>query len=558
MIYALYRKRLSPLLISCLISLSFFAIFFIVFTPTFETNDDFMMKYIINGSYTGTPESRVVFINTILSHSLSFLYTYVPFIDWYSGTWYTTLFISFLTLLYTAVSSLKQKIIKLLFLLVVIIFYLRFMLFLQFTTTAAAATISGLYLYFYTVSSKEKSILFLHTIIGFLLLMGSLIRFDAFLLIVILGAPLVLYSYRIYKANRKQTATFFLIFIGVLVLTRIIDHLAYQSDPSWSSYVEFQKWRGYFHLHELFNYHDNKTVYDTLGWDYSDYYMLTRWFYMDEKQFSANNIKYIVEAIKYKTLNGYILYNSLITAIRGLFKAGSYLFIMISFLILLRSIVHVHWKKYVLTTCIFSLGVILHFSYVQWLPERVVLPIIFFCVLTSFLFISSHDYKKPQTFMSKMLFIYICCMFGGMWLMQMHNIIQRNRHNVQRAHDVNIMITALPSSNKSLTFIWGPSFPFEYTYVFDPGTKLRNKNLLIGLFLQRIPYDYHIMKRFNITNLYRTLYLNPHLYLVAFPQDIPYLTNLIEHRYGEQVTTRKIVPFTLDYETSYLYKIERK
>lgn len=70
---------------SCLlINAALFAILIVWGNPIFATNDDYRMRLIVSGNYSGEPNNQAVFINIILSTLLSWLYKTIPSIEWYA------------------------------------------------------------------------------------------------------------------------------------------------------------------------------------------------------------------------------------------------------------------------------------------------------------------------------------------------------------------------------------------------------------------------------------------------------------------------------------------
>ena len=60
-----------------------FAVFFLCFTPSYETNDDPNMQWIASGFYTGHPSEYLVFSNVLIRWAVKSLYTLVPGCNWY-------------------------------------------------------------------------------------------------------------------------------------------------------------------------------------------------------------------------------------------------------------------------------------------------------------------------------------------------------------------------------------------------------------------------------------------------------------------------------------------
>ena len=102
---SMYQKHKKIIVsTSCiLINTILFGILIYKGNPIFATNDDYRMRLIISGEYSGTPNSQVVFLNILLSSILSKLYAFNPHIEWYGwyfelGIYLTTLAVSYIFL----------------------------------------------------------------------------------------------------------------------------------------------------------------------------------------------------------------------------------------------------------------------------------------------------------------------------------------------------------------------------------------------------------------------------------------------------------------------------
>ena len=55
----------------------------LIFGYSFSTNDDAMLRNIVNGNYTGTPDAHLIYIMYPLGWILKCLYQIAPVIPWY-------------------------------------------------------------------------------------------------------------------------------------------------------------------------------------------------------------------------------------------------------------------------------------------------------------------------------------------------------------------------------------------------------------------------------------------------------------------------------------------
>lgn len=159
------------------------AILCVLFLPwRFQVNDDELMMWLVNGAYTGTPESYVVFIHPILSWFCSVLYTLVPHLPWYPIVWISILWFSYLVFVGQVFEKCKEGWLASCWNLIILAFLVHFTFFLQFSMVAAFAVSSGL-LARLIQCQKVNSSFWRVYLTDFLILGGFLVRPEVALLL---------------------------------------------------------------------------------------------------------------------------------------------------------------------------------------------------------------------------------------------------------------------------------------------------------------------------------------------------------------------------------------
>lgn len=212
----------------------------IFFIPIrFEENDDLIMLLIASGNYLGIPDGHLVFINVLLGYPLTLLYQLYNSIEWY--TWFF-IALHFISLSVITTSIVKNQISNLAkWVLIAVVYSIEFRIFtaLQFTTTASITTLAGLVLLGKTNSKKN---------IGFsiiLITLGSLIRFEAAMLVALISAPLFLNFQFVNRRIILQNKTIVFILVGVFCFSlTLVNNLIYKSQDKWVEYFDYNKVRG--------------------------------------------------------------------------------------------------------------------------------------------------------------------------------------------------------------------------------------------------------------------------------------------------------------------------
>ncbi len=202
----------------------------------YEENDDIVMCLISQGLGGGEPSPYLVFINYFYGLFLVLLYKISASVEWYTLMFCVLHIISFSIILYYIIKSTTNKITKLLF---IILFYgleITFITLLQFTTTAAIVTFAGFMLVSFATDKKK--------LLGvFLLIVGSLIRFEAAMLVLVFSIPIMFLLSNSLKKYRYNIVLLAAGIIGIISF-KIADSYMYSLDKDWSYYMQYNKVRG--------------------------------------------------------------------------------------------------------------------------------------------------------------------------------------------------------------------------------------------------------------------------------------------------------------------------
>ena len=247
----------------------------------FEENDDVMMAMIANGTYSGTPDCHLVYINVIYGAMLAALYRLTTAIEWYT--------LSFAILHILSASVISYSIITMpnrarwekgLWLAVLYVLWARIIIALQFTTTAGITCLAGCTLLLRKESfrSRWSGVV--------LVVIAALVRFWAAGLVGVLMAPIIVYTYRLEW--RKYMAI--VVMLGAVVVCRYTNRVVYDNNPEWRYFREYNLLRA--KLNDNPNAYRMTTAQLPEGIDPMDYQLLMR-FVPDAEQIDLPAIRRI-------------------------------------------------------------------------------------------------------------------------------------------------------------------------------------------------------------------------------------------------------------------------
>ncbi len=287
------KKRVIIILACILINLILFLIICNYFDMYFATNDDYRMRLIVNGGYTGNPSINTVFIKTFISRILCALYTFKNNIPWYGILMLFSMYTTSTYFLWTLISLCRTKssytftsILYIIFFIFIIQKHLREV---QFTIVSAfwgfCAIISLLNIidnletkdYANENSfSNNKHFYWFH---GFVFTLSCVFSYSFREKIFLMTIPLIIYIVAIKGIKNKKLIAKL---VPICTITLIglsavfIDNAYYTNSKDYKEYNEFNKLRSKIYDYNYIPapYDEYKSFYDSLGLTEGDYKVL--------------------------------------------------------------------------------------------------------------------------------------------------------------------------------------------------------------------------------------------------------------------------------------------
>ena len=267
------------------VNIAFFALMAAVLPMQFEENDDVVMAMIANGTYSGSPDCHLVYINVIYGAVLAFLYGITKAVEWYTLAFAALHVLSMSVLVYCVwTTENRSSWERLLWLIVLYVLWARIIVALQFTTTAGLVCLAGC-----TLLLRESPKARWSGVV--MVVIAALIRFMAAGLVGLLMTPIIIYTYRLKW--RKYIAI--VVMLMAVVGCRMVNRYVYDSDPEWKYYREYNQLRA--------QLNDNPNAYklqpDQLpeGVEWTDYQLLLS-FIPDPEQIDLPTIRKISAVVE--------------------------------------------------------------------------------------------------------------------------------------------------------------------------------------------------------------------------------------------------------------------
>lgn len=293
----------SPFKLSLSINLFFLITHLLFGHIKYEVSDDFIMQLLVSGGYTGTPSPEIVFMNILIGYFLSFLYTYLPHINWFFWMHIFVIFISCFSICYIILKIKNTAIIKFLIVVFLCFFSPDLYLLIQFTKTSTVALLaSAMFFLYWLIYSTQLHYLIFASMMSFI---GLAIR-DKCINIILPYFILIVFFYLIINRNiitKKKILNILIIFsisFGNLTLLNIINRYYEDNHANYKSYIQYNSIRASVLDYPYYDYSKLQEPLQEIGINENDYLNLTHWNFIDTDFFDYEKLNNI-----YDVLNDY-------------------------------------------------------------------------------------------------------------------------------------------------------------------------------------------------------------------------------------------------------------
>lgn len=381
---------------------------------SYEVNDDAFLNLIVSGTF-GKKYAMNVYNNVLFGWILTALYSISKNHNWYTLTEYVICFGSIMVL---GISNIRRnKIVRGYLTNIVILLATTFSLIcrMNYSKTGAIAMLAGLYLMGSCADREdyeERGNLFFGIVGGIFFFFGGLLRKDTVYAVAPFAALLLLYLILKYKnASIKRAVPLFA--AGVLLCAAwVANACAYNSNPDWKYYNEYNKARTDVLDFGVPDYSQNRESYEAMGLTETDILMLGIYYFADDEVFSIDRLNQIVE-LREKNKEKVPLSERLKNTAEAFVRtAGSIRTIYVFLFLFLVGCINTDKKKfgYQLCAVLLAAGEVLWLIWINRTPDRsVFVPAVSCIVLLLFFF------SKEQEDSFKRVVETVCILLVGIY-----------------------------------------------------------------------------------------------------------------------------------------------
>lgn len=507
----------KPFLASLCINTLLFFVFYIVFYSRFGTTDDIEMQMVLAGKMVlQEPSPYLRYSHIVVGWLLSTLYSWFPSISWYTYCLVSAHLMGMTALLYV-VLKLKPSYFRLAaYFLLFLIGETVLLQELQFTSASLVLQIGAIALLYLTFSSAHAKKIW-YALAAMMLLWGAMIRWETFLLAVLLGIPLLLYGIS-QKAHKKVPHILFCILIIGSAWT--MDQWSYSihnQHPGWKTFHAYKKLLSGQAILDFRNpnYEWSASTADDyfykVGWEYEDLQLFKHWFFADSSVYGYDQFAALQYAfqdcplpkehlqdkvwqffIQYP-LSDYVYYSFLILVLT-LFLSGDN-----------------RWRQFTLFgTLVMILGILAMLFIYQHLPERVSYSMAFYLICISSIFFSIDAFLSKRT---KIWSLILLSFFA------VSNLKMVTKRSSEVAFDKMYFTQALDSldAQPEQLYIGGGDYYMQATitpFQSLTDTIFDNFNMLDFGHLANTPTHYQQLQHFDIENIHTQAIGDSSIYLI--------------------------------------------
>ncbi|HTC22678.1 MAG TPA: hypothetical protein VK859_17615 [bacterium] len=538
------RPFASPFFKSLGLTLCLFLTGLLFLRPYFQTADDAFFVLILKGiGFSDRPCEFLIFTNILVGLILKTLYAWIPQVAWYCLFLFSVLFLSTLAFGWILFSKVKNALFLLLMMAIFIPLFLHYYALPTYTESAFWAAQSGLLLLVFLPHPKEA-----RALAGSLLVLSSLIRFNAFLLTLPFFLVFWIIDLHEKKGDLKGLKTFFLS-VGLLVLAGYsFDLFYYRMNPAWRQAREYAEDYNRLVEYKMADYKKDQKLFESFGWSPADLDEFQEWDWLGKK-FGPETVRALSQQAGYD-------WTAKIKSWEGL--KTRFLYVQI-FLFLIWAAIAIRRRSAILflilnTLAVFSILLVL--VLLMKLVPRVFYPLMFYWNLSNALSVASHRPDGPGIPQVK---------WAGAWGLTFilasvlvffsftAKIFHENHLSREKSVRFSRFLDSLPLQKDDLLVIGYGGFAIQDLPAFDPFDSFGRFQFFVLAWMQRSPLVQGTLERFHLADPLGDIVDRKDIFISFYNQD-PVYQRYLKETYNLSVETN---PFQVEPDYS-LYRMVSK
>lgn len=515
----------------------------------FSTNDDAMLRNIVNGTYTGTPEAHLVYIMYPLSWIWKCLYLMLPTMPWYDIFMVGMHYVCWFMLLFRLGQQFRGNIAKLVSQVLgmgtLIIIDFPYLVMHQYTVLAALLAVVAIF-WLATGKAESKKEYWADRIICIIFLTLCLwLRKQVFFMALPIGFfVLVLEFASAHKIKKKcldvikRPAVFLGSIVIIVAISFVVEKVAYSS-PEWKDFQVYNEARtDIYDFYGIPSYDTYASEYEALDLNYGDWLVIDHYDGGLVQELDSEKLSGVAELSKQNWLEIQKYYNVFLQNLYSVCKIVLYndvqpigIILTILYVVSLWSCYKKEDKAGALCVCgmlAFQAAFVGYFIWQQRFPEHVSygLYLMQFALLAAMMLNHKQEIKKDKNKRFWCVLAVLLCMviMGAMGVYRARTTMAEYKEIVARAEDWNFVNAYFKQDADAKYCIVTKSFVFSTEEMFGNESIESDNMIRLGTWVQNSPLESVRNANSEITNVAEQLAEDENFYIVqAAENDLEWL-----------------------------------
>jgi hypothetical protein len=508
---------------------------------TFEINDDTTLNAIANGDYTGHRSSSLVVAPAMLAHVMRAGYALLPNLPWYGITLYALQAIAWTAIGVVAFTLRRRPALpeRLLIIATMLVLVPWMILRVSFTPTSLLLGAAGILVFAASAQVRGRVGLAYAAAGGALLGTLYFIRVFSFEGVVIAFAPAL--AFIVWKAGVRRTAVFAIV-VGMFVVVGFgTNRLQYGRSAEWRAFMTENAARSSLHATPRLE-QQNVPLKDLtrIGWSQNDLRLFADFFYPDKHVYSAKAIKTLAKLSPRVADTTRV--SNIFNKLRGPFVA-----IPLAVAVLLALRRSRAAALFTLATALWLGAVLIALLLYVRLPNRVLIPFeggaVFIVAIAPSYLTAPSKAKRPAWFSIAVVALLVVLLAPTVW----NGVLSPVRISRDNAHELARRTRAYEGFEeidpKGIFIARGDFFGLNANPL-AVHTPFENPRFIALGWATNSPLFTARLARVGITDVYRSLARNPHVYLYGKATEIRNVALFFKQHRGA-VTYEKVGTHTI-------------
>jgi hypothetical protein len=491
-----------------------------VFTPRYETNDDVTMQLLASGLvFADRPDEHLLYSNVLVGLVLKHLYSGLPSIPWYGLYQVGTLTISAAALTFVLLSVGRSPRRMAVVAIVLTVAVLPCLVEIQFTKTAFLASFAGLLLLLLPLRASTPRPVITDAVGGALLVWGSLIRYESFLLALLVAVPLAAAGIAFDRRKAAWRLVPMLVAAVAAIGLQQYNRFYYARDEGWRNFYEYNALRAEFTDYNRFPYTpDMDPILNTVGWTPIDLKMMNNWFFANRERFGLDNVRRLAAILPPAKRPSFE--HEAREEVLNLFSSPLMMRLLLAVPCLLL-LVLADWRSWLLAAVLLltAFGLTVAMRSLFWFPFRAAFSLYTGVLTGTALFTTTATDRVLRTaFASRTVRMLGGAFAAGLIVWSLFGPVERDQERSRLHEQATRLVRELNPQPDQLFVTWREHFPFEELVApLGDASNLRNFRCVALSALLPTPITERQIEHFGIANLDRAISERPDVFLVTLP-----------------------------------------